>query len=155
MVTEEEVLDALRSVLDPEMPINIVDLGIVDVVRIEPEGKVIVDILPTFVGCPALHVIEDQVRKRIAKLSGVKDVEVRIRFDPPWTVDRISGAGRDALQRVGITVPGSAGWTVTCSAPRSSIRPISATLTTSCASAEAHAASTLSAPHFFARPSSA
>jgi ring-1,2-phenylacetyl-CoA epoxidase subunit PaaD len=108
MVTEEEVLDALRSVLDPEMPINIVDLGIVDVVRIEPEGKVIVDILPTFVGCPALHVIEDQVRKRIAKLSGVKDVEVRIRFDPPWTVDRISGAGRDALQRVGITVPGIA-----------------------------------------------
>src|SRR5947209_10202939 len=110
MVTETEIRNALRGVNDPEMPINIVDLGIVDSVHIEhgdsPAGAVItVDILPTFVGCAMLPVIEDDVRKKIRSLPGVGDVRVQMRFHPPWSVDRISSAGRKALKEFGVTVP--------------------------------------------------
>ena len=104
MVSRDAVLEVLRTIDDPEMPINIVDLGLIGDVRIEESG-VAVDLLPTFVGCHALPVIEDQVRKQVAVLEGVNRVEVRTRFDPPWTVDRITPAGRETLRRVGITVP--------------------------------------------------
>jgi ring-1,2-phenylacetyl-CoA epoxidase subunit PaaD len=110
MVSQQAVMAALRTVDDPEMPINIVDLGIVDSVRIqedEPAGasRVEVDILPTFVGCPALPRIEADIRERIGALPGTGQVEVHFRFDPPWTVDRISVAGRESLRRFGVTVP--------------------------------------------------
>ncbi|HLN33369.1 MAG TPA: 1,2-phenylacetyl-CoA epoxidase subunit PaaD [Gemmataceae bacterium] len=110
MVSQETVLEALRTVNDPEMPINIVDLGIVDAVRIEPGAdasgsRVVVEILPTFVGCPALPWIENDVRKRLGAMPGVTEIDVHFRFDPPWTVDRISPAGRESLREFGVTVP--------------------------------------------------
>lgn len=105
MVTRNAVHDTLRMVNDPEMPISIVDLGIVEAVGVEG-GHVTVDLLPTFVGCHALPAIEDDVRKRLGAVPGVESVAVRFHYDPPWTVDRISPAGREALQRVGITVAG-------------------------------------------------
>ena len=104
MVSRDAILDALRAVDDPEMPVNIVDLGLVGDVRAEGD-RVTVDLLPTFVGCHAWPVIEEQVRRQLAALPGVSAVEVRTRFDPPWTVERISPAGRDALRHFGITVP--------------------------------------------------
>lgn len=108
MVSREAILEALRSIDDPEMPISIVDLGLVEAVQIEPgePAAVRIDLLPTFVGCHALPAIEAEVRKRVAALPGVGKVEVRFQFDPPWTVDRISPAGRESLRRTGITVPG-------------------------------------------------
>jgi ring-1,2-phenylacetyl-CoA epoxidase subunit PaaD len=133
MVTEQAILDVLRTIDDPEMPINIVDLGIVEGVRVAPHRskggaasgtsatadtavahgrqgqqesvKVAVDVLPTFVGCPALSVIEDEIRKRVCSLAGVSEVVVNFRYDPPWTVDRISTAGRESLRKFGVTVP--------------------------------------------------
>ncbi len=104
MVSRDAVLEVLRTIDDPEMPINIVDLGLIGDVRIE-ESLVAIDLLPTFVGCHALPFIEEQIRKRVAGLEGAKRVEVRTRFDPPWTVDRITRAGRETLRKVGITVP--------------------------------------------------
>jgi ring-1,2-phenylacetyl-CoA epoxidase subunit PaaD len=111
MVSTETVLDLLRTIRDPEMPISIVDLGIVEQVRVEPSGAadgnalVSIDLLPTFIGCPALHAIEEEVRQRVDALPGVAKVEVHFRFDPPWTLDRISRAGREALRQFGVTVP--------------------------------------------------
>lgn len=105
MLSIESVLEALRDVNDPEMPINIVDLGIVEAVRIAPDADVEIDVTPTFVGCPALPVIESDIRRRVAALPGVSRVEVSFVYDPPWSVDRISPAGREALARFGITVP--------------------------------------------------
>src|SRR5262245_35084395 len=114
MVTREAVLDALHAVNDPEMPISIVDLGIVEHVEVQAgattnDGSattVGIDLLPTFIGCPALGAIEEEVRRRIGALPGVADVAVHFRFDPPWTADRISAAGRAALEQFGVTVPG-------------------------------------------------
>ncbi len=115
MVTEAAILDVLRTIDDPEMPVNIVDLGIIDAVRVnagdDPRARaaIDVDVLPTFVGCPALELIEREIRTRVGRLEGVGDVRVHFRFDPPWTVERISPAGRESLRRFGVTVPGRAG----------------------------------------------
>jgi ring-1,2-phenylacetyl-CoA epoxidase subunit PaaD len=113
MVSKEAVFDVLRTIDDPEMPINIVDLGIVEDVRIEPGTRadgnsgtsLVIDLLPTFIACPALYVIEEEVRRRVGALPGVAQVAVQFRCDPPWTVDRISEAGREALASFGVTVP--------------------------------------------------
>jgi ring-1,2-phenylacetyl-CoA epoxidase subunit PaaD len=105
MVSEEAVREVLRTINDPEMPISIVDLGIVEAVHVEPSG-VRIDLLPTFVGCPALPAIEEEVRRRVGQLPSVERVEVRFLFDPAWTVDRINPAGREALRQMGVTVPG-------------------------------------------------
>jgi ring-1,2-phenylacetyl-CoA epoxidase subunit PaaD len=110
VVSRDAILDVLRTINDPEMPLSIVDLGIVADVRAEggPAGHVEIDLLPTFVGCPALPVLEDEIRRRVGRLEGVTGVRVNFRYDPPWTVDRISAAGRESLRRHGVTVPGEA-----------------------------------------------
>jgi ring-1,2-phenylacetyl-CoA epoxidase subunit PaaD len=106
MATEAEVRNVLRTVNDPEMPISIVDLGMVAGVRLEENSsRVCIDLLPTFVGCPALGLIQEEVVNRLRTLPGVHQVEVCFRYDPPWSVDRISESGREALRQIGVTVP--------------------------------------------------
>jgi ring-1,2-phenylacetyl-CoA epoxidase subunit PaaD len=105
MVSQQQVNDALQTINDPEMPISIVDLGIVDRITIGPEGTVEVDLLPTFVGCPALPVIENTICEKVGSLSGVRSVQVQVKYEPAWSVDRISEAGRQSLKRFGVTVP--------------------------------------------------
>ncbi len=105
MVSRDAVLEVLRAIDDPEMPVSIVELGMVEEVRVDEAGVVTVGLLPTFVGCHALPAIEEQIRERVAELPQVRSVDVQPRFDPPWIVDRVTPAGRDALHRLGITVP--------------------------------------------------
>lgn len=110
VVARADIIAVLETIPDPEMPISIVELGIVESVEVEPRGadravRVTVDILPTFVGCPALPMIEKDIRTRLAALDGVRDVDVRFRFDPAWTVDRISPEGRRRLAEHGVRVP--------------------------------------------------
>ena len=108
MVTADDVREALRSVPDPEMPISIVDLGIVHDVRIVPAGdgqRVEVDLIPTFVGCPALDLIEQNVRRRLLAMAPVREVAVRFLNAPAWSAERISAAGRESLREHGVSVP--------------------------------------------------
>ena len=107
-VTRSDILDVLRSIPDPEMPISIHDLGLVEALELTPgpEGtEVSITMLPTFVGCPALDMIADDVRTKVGAVPGVSEVDVQFTFDPPWSVDRISAAGRDDLRAHGVTVP--------------------------------------------------
>ena len=119
MVTVDAIMAVLRTIDDPEMPITIVDLGIVEDVRIGPledddgedspsdteASRVRIKILPTFVGCPALPMLRKQICEDVGRLQGVGTVEVEFVFDPPWSVDRISDAGRASLKAIGVTVP--------------------------------------------------
>lgn len=102
-------MDVLRTIPDPEMPISIVDLGLVEAVRISQNGhsaaNIEVDLLPTFIGCPALDMIAGDVRAKVGALPGVHDIKVNWLFDPRWSVDRITPAGRASLQAHGVTVP--------------------------------------------------
>ncbi len=94
---------ALEEVVDPEIPaVSVVEMGMVNRVERDADGRVSVEMLPTFSGCPALDVIAGDVRERLAREPGVTAVEVRFVFDPPWSSDRISAAGRAKLGAFGI-----------------------------------------------------
>jgi metal-sulfur cluster biosynthetic enzyme len=101
-----ELLEALRDVEDPEMPVNIVDLGIVYGVRREAGrgGRVVVDLTFTAMGCPAADFILEDVRDRLLREPGVDEVVVNVVWDPPWTSARLTQAGRDALEMWGLAV---------------------------------------------------
>jgi metal-sulfur cluster biosynthetic enzyme len=98
-----ELLEALRDVEDPEMPVNIVDLGIVYDVRREG-AQVVVDLTFTAMGCPAADYILEDVRDRLLREPDVEEVVVNVVWDPPWTSARLTRAGRDALEMWGLAV---------------------------------------------------
>ena len=101
--TEAQVRAALAEIPDPELPVvSVVDLGMVERVVVEG-GKIEVDLLPTFIGCPALELIQSSVGERLAGF-GVP-VEVAFTRRVPWTSDRISALGLDRLRRAGIAPP--------------------------------------------------
>jgi ring-1,2-phenylacetyl-CoA epoxidase subunit PaaD len=103
---ELAIWDALAAVRDPEIPpISIIDLGIVERVVVTDDA-VEVELLPTFVGCPALDVIRDEAEGAVRRAVGDRMVAVRFVFKPPWTSDRITPAGREALRTYGLTPPG-------------------------------------------------
>lgn len=99
----DQLLDALRDVQDPEMPVNIVDLGIVYGVQ-RRDGRVMVDLTFTAMGCPAGDFILEDVRERLLREPGVTEVVVNVVWDPPWTSARMTQAGRDALEMWGLAV---------------------------------------------------
>ena len=101
----EEIKLALADVNDPEIPaISIVDLGIVHEGVVDGgSGAIRVELLPTFVGCPALDAIREAVERRLAAFG--RPVDVRFVFSVPWTTDRITPAGHDALRRSGFAPP--------------------------------------------------
>ncbi len=99
----DQLLDALRDVQDPEMPVNIVDLGIVYSVR-RSDGRVMVDLTFTAMGCPAADFILEDVRERLLREPGVTEVVINVVWDPPWTAARMTQAGRDALEMWGLAV---------------------------------------------------
>lgn len=94
---------ALREVQDPEMPVNLVDLGVIYDIR-EHGGLVEVDLTFTAMGCPASEFIVDDVRERLMQEPGVNDVRVNVVWDPPWTTERMTEDGRDALEAWGLAV---------------------------------------------------
>jgi metal-sulfur cluster biosynthetic enzyme len=94
---------ALHDVQDPEMPINLVDLGVIYGIT-EQNGVVDVDLTFTAMGCPASDFIVDDVRERLLKEPGIDEVRVNVVWDPPWTTARMTEAGRDALEAWGLAV---------------------------------------------------
>jgi ring-1,2-phenylacetyl-CoA epoxidase subunit PaaD len=103
---ERDVWATLAGVHDPEIPpCSITDLGIVEGVRVFDQ-TVEVDLLPTFAGCPALDVIRQDAEAAVRASADGRDVRVRFVFNPPWTSDRITEAGRQALTAYGVTPPG-------------------------------------------------
>jgi ring-1,2-phenylacetyl-CoA epoxidase subunit PaaD len=99
----QTVMAALGEVADPEIPaVSIVELGMVGGVDVEPD-RIRVELLPTFVGCPALELIQRSVADRLAELG--RPVEVTVSFATPWTSDRISPSGREKLRRSGFAPP--------------------------------------------------
>ena len=100
MVTEAAVWAALADVRDPEIPpVSIVDMGMVH--RVTADGpRVRVEIMPTFVGCPALDIIRRDVVNRVRTVPGVAEVDVVFIYDPPWSSDRITDEGRAAAAQL-------------------------------------------------------
>ena len=96
MPTEAEVVDIIKQCYDPEIPINIYDLGLIYKIEAGPDS-VQVQMTLTAAACPAAQTLPEQVRERISSALGVKKVNVEVTFDPPWTPEKISPEGRKKL----------------------------------------------------------
>jgi ring-1,2-phenylacetyl-CoA epoxidase subunit PaaD len=102
-ITEQQVWDALQDVPDPEIPaISVVDLGIIRKVEVGG-GRIAVEIMPTFIGCPAIDIMCCDVEARLRQLAD--DVQVRVTFEEPWTSERITARGRENLRAAGYAPP--------------------------------------------------
>ncbi len=94
---------ALEQVMDPEVPVSLVDLGLIYDVR-KVDGRVEVDLSFTATACPAMGFIQEDIRERLLSEPGVEEVETRIVWEPPWTPDRISETGKRQLESFGISL---------------------------------------------------
>jgi metal-sulfur cluster biosynthetic enzyme len=102
-ITEQDVLSALKSCYDPEIPVNIVDLGLIYAVKFTPapddQQDVSVDMTLTAQGCPEHVNISMQVKSRLEQLAGIRNADVNVVWTPPWTPERLSP---DARKQLGI-----------------------------------------------------
>jgi metal-sulfur cluster biosynthetic enzyme len=95
-LTKEDVMEALKEVYDPEIPVNVVDLGLVYDCRVEG-GDVNIKMTLTFPGCGMGPYIAQQAEWRIAEIEDVEDVEVEMVYEPPWSPELISEEGKSQL----------------------------------------------------------
>ncbi len=96
MATQEEVIEALRQVFDPELMVNVVDLGLVYDIQIDGD-KVTVEMTLTSPTCPAGPQILQQAKNVVESLPGVSEAKINLVFTPPWSPDRMTEEARDQL----------------------------------------------------------
>jgi metal-sulfur cluster biosynthetic enzyme len=105
MPVDDALNTAMKAVVDPEIGINVVDLGLVYGYDKEPDtGKVTVVMTLTSMGCPLTELIHQQVSLILSRLPGVKEVDVDFTFSPPWSTDMISDEAREELRAMGFSV---------------------------------------------------
>jgi FeS assembly SUF system protein len=91
---ENRVLDALRTVHDPEIPVNIYDLGLIYGLTVKPSGTVAVTMTLTSPGCPVAWAITREVETKVRAIPGITDVKVDLVWDPPWTRDMMTESAK-------------------------------------------------------------
>lgn len=100
----DQVWEILHDVYDPEIPLNIADLGLIYDLKVSEAGEVSILMTLTSPGCPVGDMLADEIRDRVMSIPGVKDVHVEFTFDPLWTPERISEEGRQMLRAFGFPV---------------------------------------------------
>ncbi|WP_394743266.1 1,2-phenylacetyl-CoA epoxidase subunit PaaD [Natronococcus roseus] len=100
---EADVWEALYEIEDPEMPISIVDLGLIYGVTLE-DGHAVVDMTLTYSGCPARDMLTEQVQETAADVEGVDDAELRLVWSPEWTIEMVTEQGKDDLREFGLSI---------------------------------------------------
>ncbi len=102
VAAEDDVIEAMKDVVDPELGINVVDLGLVYGAQVHDDGTCTLDMTLTSAACPLTDVIEDQTRSALEPL--VADVTINWGWMPPWGPDKITDDGRDQLRALGFNV---------------------------------------------------
>jgi len=100
---ERAIWDALYDIEDPEMPISIVDLGLIYGIEIE-DSHVRVDMTLTYTGCPARDMLKETVRNRVADVEGIDESELRLVWSPEWSVEMVTEQGKDDLREFGLSI---------------------------------------------------
>ena len=83
----ENLIAAMRTIYDPEIPVNIYDLGLIYDLEIDPDGRVDIDMTLTAPGCPVAATFPGVVESRLSEVPGVSEVHVELVWDPPWSID--------------------------------------------------------------------
>ena len=96
-VTSEQVLDSLKQCMDPEIPINIVDMGLIYGVDVRENNKIDIKLTMTTRGCPLHDTLVNDVKRYVNKVPGVTDVNIEIVWEPPWTPERMSEEGKKLI----------------------------------------------------------
>lgn len=99
MVTKDEVITILKDCYDPEIPINIWDLGLVYDINVQDDGNIGIKMTLTAPGCMMGGMIAEEVKSKVKAMSGVKDAKVELVWEPPWTPDKMS---EEAKAQMGI-----------------------------------------------------
>jgi len=94
---EEQIYEQIRTVFDPEIPVDIYELGLIYKVEVRDTGVVYLEMTLTSPACPVAESLPMEVQEKVASVEGVVDVDLRVVFDPPWTKDRMSEDARFAL----------------------------------------------------------
>jgi FeS assembly SUF system protein len=97
MVSEEQVIETLRKIYDPELPVSIYELGLIYGIDIDPSGEVRIQMTLTAPGCPVAQSLPVEVASRVEAIPGVRDAKVEVVWDPPWDRRRMSDAAKLAL----------------------------------------------------------
>lgn len=100
---ERRVWDALYEVEDPEMPISVVDLGLIYGVAVE-NGHATVEMTLTYTGCPARKMLLDDVRDSATSVEGIEESDVRLVWSPEWSIEFVTDAGKDDLREFGVSI---------------------------------------------------
>jgi FeS assembly SUF system protein len=93
-ILEAEVIGAVSSVYDPEIPVNIYELGLIYDLNVAPDGVVSIRMTLTAPACPSAQSLPAEVEYRVRQVPGVTDVKVEVVWDPPWTTDRMSESAK-------------------------------------------------------------
>ncbi len=87
---EGEIVEALKTIFDPEIPVNIYDLGLIYDIDYDPSGSANITMTLTAPNCPMADMLAESVKTKVAEVEDVKSVELNLTFNPPWTKDRLS-----------------------------------------------------------------
>lgn len=93
-IIEAEVIEALRTVFDPEIPVNVYELGLIYLVEVSSEGAVMIRMTLTSPHCPAVQSMPAEIEGKVRAISGVTDVSIDLVWDPPWDQTKMSEAAR-------------------------------------------------------------
>ncbi len=93
-ILEASIIEAISKVYDPEIPVNIYEMGLIYGIDIQPGGKVRVTMTLTAPACPSAQSLPLEVEQRVREVEGVTEVEVEVVWQPPWTTDRMSEAAK-------------------------------------------------------------
>ena len=101
---KEEILEALKVVRDPEIPVNVVDLGLVYNLDVDDEGHVDIDMTLTSMGCPVQDLIQSDAELAVMKVDGVSRVSVDFVWSPPWSPQKMTDDGKKQMRMFGFNI---------------------------------------------------
>ena len=91
---KEKIVSEIKKIYDPEIPVNIYELGLIYRIEVNDEKKVIIEMTLTSPNCPVAESLPKSVKENILKIDGIKDVDLKLVWEPPWTKDKMSEAAK-------------------------------------------------------------
>ena len=91
---KEKIINEVKKIYDPEIPVNIYELGLIYKIEVDDKNKVLIEMTLTSPNCPVAESLPNSVKENIKKIAGISDVDLKLVWDPPWTKDKMSDAAK-------------------------------------------------------------
>jgi FeS assembly SUF system protein len=97
---KDKIIDEIKTIYDPEIPVNIYELGLIYKIEVDQDNKVNIDMTLTSPNCPVAESLPNEVKEKINKIEGISSVDLKLVWEPPWTKDKMSEASKLELNLV-------------------------------------------------------